>query len=846
MEHSDQQIKREPSIPGNYENGSNVKLYFQRRESPLKQHEGYVEWSCMAETMRLVLSNGHRLLRYWYGDNPKEHELYGFSTNCHQVFEGVGTMNAPVVDFALWLAFLCLMNSSPFVGCQVPVPTFRIEESQFSCDTGGNLRCSRNATTTTEGLLKLTPDPPGRNENFTYYLGTSGVALYKDPVQVLNRSTNQAASLNISFSFQIEQGVNGPGDGMAFVMFSEASWVGGAGRALAAFMDDGRAGVETLAVEFDTFQNEGVDDDSNHVGVDIMSITSDKAVKVPFSLTDGSRVYAWIEYHPESFLLEVRVNNLLQRPDKATIRYNRNLLDVFNVDSVWVGFSGANGGCTCFSFYTVHNLDFQSTIFSAPSPSPAPLQVPEGGTQAHTNSTGLENQIRNSKSSNSGLIAGVTVGVVGILVGGCSLLFCARSLRKREVDTVLLSAADGSPPAPAMHGLGKEFMAGLSLEKFSYAQLCEATENFSDSLKLGEGGFGSVYRGSIPVEKGNSNLLVAVKKVSSDSKQGEREFLAEVSTIGMLRHRNIVQLLGWCSESEGNYLLVYEYMPNGSLDRHLYPRTISQKAGRTFFLTWKERMKILRGIAAALHYLHEGWRQQVIHRDVKSSNVMLDDDLNAMLGDFGLARMSDHFKNPATTFVAGTYGFIAPEVSMTGKYTLKSDVFSFGAVCLEVVCGRRVYDDTYPVEETLLVDFVWRKLSEDQLLSVVDRRLEGGFEVEEVEAVLLLGLLCSHPKPDDRPTMHGVLEILAGRVELPVVPRTKPEGDHYAYPYKNKERKLFLSNSGRRLSSHENGFQSNQSHSGLSNISTRSSSTTQRSQSFSSLGATGSSSKEEN
>ncbi|KAL3693948.1 hypothetical protein R1sor_007599 [Riccia sorocarpa] len=284
-----------------------------------------------------------------------------------------------------------------------------------------------------------------------------------------------------------------------------------------------------------------------------------------------------------------------------------------------------------------------------------------------------------------------------------------------------------------------------------------------------------------------------------DSRQGEREFAAEVSTIGMLRHRNIVQLLSWCSESQGHYYLVCEYMPNGSLDRHLYPRTISQKAGKRFFLTWKERMKILRGIAAALHCLHEGWRQQVIHRDVKSSNVMLDDDLNAMLGDFGLARMSDHFRNPTTTCVAGTYGFIAPEVAMTGKYTVKSDVFSFGAVCLEVVCGRRVYDKTYPLDETLLVDFVWEKLSQGELLSVVDRRLEGEFKVEEVETVLLLGLLCSHPKPGERPTMQRVSEILAGSVELPPIPRIKPEGDHYAYPYQNEERRLFLSDSEIRI-----------------------------------------------
>ncbi|KAL3689500.1 hypothetical protein R1sor_015809 [Riccia sorocarpa] len=727
-------------------------------------------------------------------------------------------MNAPVV-VALCLAFLCIISSSPFVGGQIPVSTFSID-SQFSCaGTGANLMCSRNATTTADGLLKLTPEP------LTY---SYGVALYKDPVQVLNHSSNQAASLNINFSFKIEKVGDVPGDGLAFVMFSNGSWVGGYGLSLAAFeQTTGFAGpgVQTLAVEFDTFGNSDFDDDSNHVGIDITSVKSEVAKFVGFPLV-GNTIHAWIEYHPESLLLEVRVNDRLQRPDKAIISYSRNLLDVFDVDNVWVGFSAANGAR--YSFYTVYNLNFQ-----AASPrSPASFQVPQG-----VNSTGSESQTQKSgsSSSRSGLIAGVTVGVVGILVGGCSLLFCAIRLRKREEDTMLLSAVDGSTGARAIHGVGRELlMAGLSVENFSYAQLCAATEDFSDSLKLGAGGFGSVYRGSIPIERSNSSLLVAVKKVSSDSKQGEREFVAEVSTIGMLRHRNIVQLLGWCSESEGNYLLAHEYMPNRSLDRYLYPRTITEEEGGKFFLTWKQRMKILRGIAAALHYLHEGWRQQVIHRDVKSSNVMLDDDLNAMLGDFGLARMSDHFKNPATTSVAGTYGFIAPEVSYTGKYTVKSDVFSFGAVCLEVVCGRRVYDDSYPVDETLLVDFVWRKLSEDQLLSVVDRRLEGEFEIdhEEVQAVLLLGLLCSHPKPDERPTMQGVMEILAGSVELPVhvFPKTKPEGGHYAYPYQNKERRLFLSDVGEESFPMRMDFQSNQYNSGLSSISKQSSSTEQRSQ----------------
>ncbi|KAL3678815.1 hypothetical protein R1sor_021771 [Riccia sorocarpa] len=263
---------------------------------------------------------------------------------------------------------------------------------------------------------------------------------------------------------------------------------------------------------------------------------------------------------------------------------------------------------------------------------------------------------------------------------------------------------------------------------------------------------------------------VAVKRVSNDSKQGRREFVAEVKIISQLRHRNIVRLLGWCSDRD-KLLLVYELMPNGSLDKALFHEEES-------VLSWQHRFRIIKGVAAALQYLHEGWRQQIIHRDIKSSNVMLDKDYNAMLGDFGLARMVDRHQNPATTMVAGTYGYIAPEVPVTGRFTDKTDVYAFGAVALEIVCGRVAFDQWLAADETVLVNWVWSKLSEGQLLSVVDRRLQDQYTHEEAELLLRLGLLCSHPNPNDRPTMRQVVDILEGVIPMLEVPASKP-----AFPY---------------------------------------------------------------
>ncbi|KAH9736057.1 L-type lectin-domain containing receptor kinase S.4 [Citrus sinensis] len=292
-------------------------------------------------------------------------------------------------------------------------------------------------------------------------------------------------------------------------------------------------------------------------------------------------------------------------------------------------------------------------------------------------------------------------------------------------------------------------------QRYSYQELKQATNNFSAKQLLGHGGFGQVYKGTLH----NSKTEVAVKRISNESKQGVREFVSEIATIGRLRHRNLVQLVGWCRR-KGDLLLVYDFMANGSLDSFLFdePKAV---------LNWEQRFKIIKGVASGLLYLHEGYEQVVIHRDVKASNVLLDSELNGKLGDFGLAKLYEHGTNPATTRVVGTLGYLAPETPRTGKSSESSDVFAFGALLLEVACGRRPIETRALPEELVLVDWVWGKYREGRVLEVIDPKLNAEYDQSQVLMVLKLGLLCSNNSPAARPTMRQVVRCLEGELELP-------------------------------------------------------------------------------
>ncbi|XP_047055941.1 L-type lectin-domain containing receptor kinase IX.1-like [Lolium rigidum] len=306
--------------------------------------------------------------------------------------------------------------------------------------------------------------------------------------------------------------------------------------------------------------------------------------------------------------------------------------------------------------------------------------------------------------------------------------------------------------------LEDDFEKGTGPKRFRYKELSLATDNFSDDRKLGEGGFGSVYRGFL----GESKLEVAIKRVSKGSKQGKKEYVSEVSIISRLRHRNLVQLIGWC-HGGGELLLVYELMPNGSLDTHLYH---SEN-----ILPWKVRYEVILGLGSALVYLHQEWEQCVLHRDIKPSNIMLDAPFNTKLGDFGLARLVNHGQGPYTTGLAGTMGYMDPECVVTGRTSVESDVYSFGVVLLEIACGRRPAVSREEAGDAIhLVQWVWDSWEGGRTLEVADVRLNKQFDDREMECVITVGLWCAHPDRNMRPSIKQAVSMLQFESPLPSLP----------------------------------------------------------------------------
>ncbi|XP_019449220.1 PREDICTED: probable LRR receptor-like serine/threonine-protein kinase At1g53440 isoform X2 [Lupinus angustifolius] len=297
---------------------------------------------------------------------------------------------------------------------------------------------------------------------------------------------------------------------------------------------------------------------------------------------------------------------------------------------------------------------------------------------------------------------------------------------------------------------------------FSLRQIKAATNNFDPANKIGEGGFGPVYKGVLP-----DGEVIAVKQLSSKSKQGNREFVNEIGMISALQHPNLVNLYGCCIESN-QLLLIYEYMENNSLARALFGKE-EQKLN----LDWPTRMKICVGIARGLAYLHEESRLKIVHRDIKATNVLLDKNLNAKISDFGLAKLDEEENTHISTRIAGTIGYMAPEYAMRGYLTDKADVYSFGVVALEIVSGKSNTNYRPKEEFVYLLDWAYVLQEQGNLLDLVDPGLGSRYSSVEAMRMLSLALLCTNPSPTLRPPMSSVVSMLEGKtpIQAPIIMR---------------------------------------------------------------------------
>ncbi|KAL4188728.1 hypothetical protein AMTRI_Chr08g203560 [Amborella trichopoda] len=615
-----------------------------------------------------------------------------------------------------------------------------------------NLSLNGGAEIIQSGALQLTNNS----------LQVIGHAFYPQPLRFKNTSAGNVPSFSTHFVFAITSPVYQPASGLTFVIspatqFPEAMYAQYLG--LFNRTSNGDPQNHVFAVEFDTVQNvEFEDKNGQHVGIDLNSLTSNvsefsayytveghSTIRHALNLTSEEPIQAWIDYDGAEKLLNVTLSpsGTVGRTGRPLISFKVDLSEILQ-EFMYVGFSSSTGSIWSSCHYILgwsfkmndraQDLDL-SLLPSYPKTS------------------------KSSRRLSMGSKFAISMAVVMFVVATISVTIYLIHRRRRNEEVI------------------EDWELEYGPHRFSYKELSMATKGFGDGELIGSGGFSKVYKGVLQA----SGLQVAVKRLAHESDQRLRDFLTEISSIGKLRHRNLVQLHGWCKKL-GELLIVYDYMPHGSLDKHLFNEN-------GLILRWEQRYNILKGVASVLLYLHEQWDQVVIHRDVKASNILLDTDMNGRLGDFGLAKLYEHGANTQTTRVVGTLGYMAPELARTGRATTESDVFSYGAVLLEVACGRKPIEAQGSHQTFLLVDWVWKCFKKGRILDVCDPRLGGCYVVEEMIMVLKLGLLCSHPLHSYRPSMRQVFQYLGGDTPFPdpspndMVVSTKEIDDDYFYSH---------------------------------------------------------------
>ncbi|KAL5731091.1 hypothetical protein ACHQM5_003850 [Ranunculus cassubicifolius] len=587
-----------------------------------------------------------------------------------------------------------------------------------------NLSLDGIAEIASNGLLKLTNGTKQQK----------GHAFYANPFRFKKAQNTSAFSFSTTFVFAIvPEYPESSGHGITFFLapsknLSEtlpSQFLGLFNRT-----SNGNSSNHILAVELDTIlSSEFYDTDNNHIGIDINDLRSVISAPVSYCpdefpgvhntlrLISGERMQVWIEYNGPEKLLNVTIAPLhLPKPRIPLLSLHRDISPVL-LESMYVGFSSSTG-----SRKTLHYILGWSFQLD--------------GKEQELDLSHLPRLPRKRKEQSKILTIELQV-ILSVLVVSMILVVILLIKRKRKFAEVF-----------------EDWETKYGAYRFSYKQLYIATKGFKDTELIAVGIFGRVYRGKLPT----SNMEVAVRRVAHESRRDIREFIAEIASIGKLRHQNLVQLLGYCRR-KGKIFLVYEYMPNGSLDKTLFDP-------QGPILGWNQRFRIMKGVASGLLYLHDQRATVVLHRDIKASNVLLDGEFNGKLGNFGLALLYDHRTNPQTTHIVGTPGYLAPEMSRTGKATTSTDIYAFGTFLLEVACGRRPIEMLTSGENQLLVDWVTSCWGKGDILETSDPKLGIDFVKKEMEVVLKLGLLCCHSLATSRPSIRQAVLILDGEMQL--------------------------------------------------------------------------------
>ncbi|KAI4316415.1 hypothetical protein L6164_024396 [Bauhinia variegata] len=551
----------------------------------------------------------------------------------------------------------------------------------------------------------------------------TGRAFSAQPLRLWDNTTRVLTDFTTRFSFIIDILNNTIySDGFAFYMAPVGYQIppNSAGGQLGLFnstTNQGVPGNRVFTVEFDTFINE-YDPPMRHVGFNNNSIRSFAYTWFDLGRNTGKLGHAMITYNGTSKILSVSWSfngSSSHFFPNSTLSYQVDLMRILP-EWVDVGFSAATGVYP--ERHVIQWWEFSSTLNVT--------EVTRNGSE------------RNSRRNRVLIIVVIICCSFALVVTGF-FWYITKKRRNRVGGTTVV------------FDLNRETIP----RRFYYQELASATNGFADDRKLGSGGSGQVFKGLL----NDLGRVVAVKRISAHYENSERTFINEVKIISRLIHRNLVQFIGWCHE-QNEFLLVFEYMLNGSLDNHLF--------GNRRTIPWNTRYKIAIGVATALHYLHEDAEQSVLHRDIKSANVLLDNDFNTKLGDFGLAKLVDPRLRTQRTGVVGTYGYLAPEYLNGGRATKEIDMYSFGVVALEISCGRRTYQEgDYHIP---LVNWVWSLYVEGNVLIAADERLNGEFNVEEMTCLLTLGLWCTHPNDKERPKAAHVIKVLQLESPLPGLP----------------------------------------------------------------------------